>query len=80
MDTLENFFATLENVCEVERQPPEVFYKKKRPQACNFIETETLVQVFSCEFCEIFKNIFLTEHLWTTVSSAWNPICFRDKQ
>ena len=24
--------------------------------------------VFSCEFCEIFKNTFLTEHLRATVS------------
>ena len=28
------------------------------PQACNFIKKETLVQMFSCEFCEIFKNTF----------------------
>ena len=26
--------------------------------ACNFIKEETLAQVFSCEFCEISKNIF----------------------
>ena len=26
--------------------------------ANNFIKTETLVQVFSCEFCEISKNNF----------------------
>ena len=26
--------------------------------ACNFIEKETLAQVFSCEFCEIQKNTF----------------------
>ena len=25
---------------------------------------ETLAHVFSCEFCEIFKNTFFTEHLW----------------
>ena len=25
---------------------------------CNFIKKETLAQVFSCEFCEIFKNTF----------------------
>ena len=31
--------------------------------ACNFIKKETLAQVFSCEFCEISKNTFLTEHL-----------------
>ena len=36
--------------------------------ACNFIKKETLAQVFSCEFCGISKNIFFTEHLWTTAS------------
>ena len=29
---------------------------------------ETLAQVFSCEFCEISKNIFFTDHLMTTAS------------
>ena len=33
--------------------------KKKRPPA----------QVFSCEFCEIFKNIFFAENLWATAFS-----------
>ena len=37
-------------------------------QACNFIKKETVAQVFSCEFCEIFKNTFFTEYLWTTAS------------
>ena len=23
------------------------------------------------EFCEIFKNTFSTEHLWTTASGLW---------
>ena len=32
---------------------PEVFCKN-----CNFIKKEALVQVFSCEFCEICKNNF----------------------
>ena len=36
------------------------------PEVCNFIKKETLAQVFSCEFCEISKNTFFTEHLWTT--------------
>ena len=39
-----------------------------RPEACNFIKKETLAQVFSCEFCEISKNIFSTEHLRATAS------------
>ena len=29
-----------------------------RPEACNFINKETLVQVLSCEFCETSKNTF----------------------
>ena len=33
-----------------------------------------LWQVFSCEFCEISKNIFSTEHLWTTASVVTLPI------
>ena len=36
--------------------------------ACNFIKKETLAQVFSCDICEISKNTFFTEHLWTTAS------------
>ena len=32
--------------------------------ACNFIKKETVVQVFSCEFCEIFTNTFFIKHLW----------------
>ena len=26
------------------------------------------MQVFFCEFCDIFKNTFFTEHLWATGS------------
>ena len=37
---------------------------KKETLAHNFIKKETLAQLFSCEFCEISNNIFLTEHLW----------------
>ena len=29
------------------------------PESYNFIKKETLAHVFSCEFCEIFKNAFL---------------------
>ena len=32
------------------------------------VKKETLAQVFSCEFCEISKNTFSTEHLRTTAS------------
>ena len=54
----------------IQKQPPEVFFKERCSQksCCNFIEKETLAQVFSCEFCEISKNAFLTEHLQTAAS------------
>ena len=58
--------------CNCQKQPLEVFCEKKvffkisqnsqektRPQIWNFIIKQTLAQVFSCEFCEIFKTLFL---------------------
>ena len=44
---------------------------QKKPEACNFIKKEILAQKFSCEFCEISKNTFFAEHLWTTASAGW---------
>ena len=41
--------------------------------ACNFIEKETLAQVFSCEFCEISKNTFFIEQLWWLLLFFPNP-------
>ena len=35
-----------------------------------FIIKETLAQVFSCEFCEISKNTFFTEHPRTSASMS----------
>ena len=31
--------------------------------------------MFSCEFCEIFKNTFFTEHLWTSAFEIRNVEC-----
>ena len=39
-----------------------------RPEASTLLKTETLPLVFSCEFCEIFKNTVLTEQLRITSS------------
>ena len=56
----------------VKRKPPQLRKKiiQKKPEAWNFINKETLAQVFSCEFCEISKNAFFTERLWTTASAG----------
>ena len=40
-------------------------------RACKFIKKETLVQAFSCEFCEISKNTFLQNTSWRPTASAW---------
>ena len=32
------------------------------------LKKETLAQMFSCEFCDISKNTFFTEHFWKTAS------------
>ena len=48
-----------ENTCA------SLFFKSFLP--VNFIKKETLVQVFSCEFCEIFKNTFFH---WTPPVAA----------
>ena len=68
-------------LCSVkcQKQPPEVFYKKrcsekfrkihrKTPKACNFIKKETLAQVISCEFCEIFNKVFFCRTRWNNWS------------
>ena len=52
-------------------RPATLLKKRPWPQACNFIKKETLVQVLSCEFCEISKNTFFREHIWTTASECW---------
>ena len=46
-----------------------LFFNKVAGAACIFIKKGTLAQAFSCEFCEILKNTFFTEHVWVTASS-----------
>ena len=68
----------------MQRQLPEMFCKKRCSQkfckiqrkipvpdylACNSIKKKSLAQVFSCEFCKIFKNTFFIEHIWATASA-----------
>ena len=55
--------------CGIHRKtnvPESLFYKVAGLRPANLLKKETLVQVFSCEFCEIFQNTFFTGHLWTT--------------
>ena len=40
------------------KHPARVSFLKKLQAACNFIKTEALAHVFSCEFSKISKNTF----------------------
>ena len=57
---LRNFANSQENTCV------KVAFLIKL--ACNLIKKENLAQVFSCEFCEVFKNTLFIEHLRVTAS------------
>ena len=58
---------------------PEVFCKKgflkNWAEACNFIKKETLAQVFSYEFYEIFQNTFFDRTSLVAVSQSRSLIC-----
>ena len=62
-------YVELEKILEISQNLREntcariSFLIKLQAEARNFIKKETLAQVFSCEFCEISKNTFFTEHL-----------------
>ena len=49
-----------------------------RPEACNFIKKKTLTQMYSCEFCEIYKNTFFTEHVQPTASEKLKILKFQN--
>ena len=58
--------------CKIHRKHlcQRLFFNKVAGLACNFIKKKTLTQALSCEFSEISKDTFLTEHLWTIASVA----------
>ena len=51
----DGYFSSRKILTEALRQ---MGWKSADTQACNFIKKETLVLVFSCEFCEISTNAF----------------------
>ena len=51
-----------------------LFFNMVAGLGLQLIKTETLAQVFPCEFCEISKNTFFTEHIWATASDQTQHI------
>ena len=68
----------------VQKQPPKVFCKLfleiSQNSQENICSGAFLVfsQVFSCEFCEISKNTFFTEHLWMNAYVSWDLVLIRE--
>ena len=56
--------------------PGSLFKWSYRLKACNFIKKEALAQLLSCEYCEISKNTFFTEHLWAAASGVLMILCY----
>ena len=73
------FLPFILSLITLQKQPPEAFCEKSvlwnfakftgkhLCQSLFFNKVKTLVQVFSCKFCEISKNNYFTEHLRVTV-------------
>ena len=53
-----------------------VFFNKVAGNACNFIQKETLAQVFSCEVCEISKNTFFYRTTLVVASAYFKNLKF----
>ena len=56
---------------KIQKQPPEVFYKKlllKNKQIQIHRKTPLLESLLNSEYCEIFKSTYFEEHLRTAAS------------
>ena len=58
-------FKSSHQRCSIKKVFFEISQNSKE-NTCSRVEKKNLAQVFSSEFCEICKNTFITEHLWTT--------------
>ena len=58
--------------CSVRNGVRKNYAKFTGKHLCQSLYFKTsLAQAFSCEFCEISKNIFFTEHLWESASASF---------
>ena len=71
---------------KTEKQSPEVFYKKTVLKSFSTFtgkhhhyQKETPTQVFSCEYCEIFRNTYFEEYLRTAAFENSCPNFYSEK-
>ena len=58
-----SIFSEKGEISEIQKQPPQVFYKK----SCTLKFRKT-PKVFPCEYCKISKNTYNKEHLQTVAT------------
>ena len=63
----DSWFRSSHQSCSMKKGVLRNFTKFTGKHLCQSLET--LAQVYSCEFCEISNNTFLTEHVWVTAST-----------
>lgn len=75
--------------CIIQKQTLKVLYKKGVLKnwaqfsskhlrwSLYFRNVAGLIQVFSCEFCDIFKNTCFTDHLWQSTFDYWTKVILR---
>ena len=51
----------------------------KKVWPATLLKKRSLARVFSCEFSEISKNTFFTEHVWATASLTTSKKFFQKK-
>ena len=61
-NAMKNIFLKFRNIHSKTSVLESVFIKVAELHACNFIKV-TSTQLFSCEYCKIFKNSFFIEHV-----------------
>ena len=60
--------GALKNFLIFTEKTPVLFFFLIKLQAFRLYQKETPTQVFSCEYCEIFKSNYFEEHLRMTAS------------
>ena len=75
-NAINNIFLKFRNIHSEISVLESLLNKVAELQACNVIKKTTPTQVFSCEYCEVFKNSFFIEHLrWLVLQVLYKNSC-----
>ena len=61
-------YSVIKVFLKISQYMESLFNKLETFRTATFFKKETPEQVFFCEYCEIFKNVYFGEYLPTTAS------------